>query len=41
MKLPNFTRPLYKLGENNTIFFLFLNLNTVFSDLIAEILADI
>ena len=32
MKLPNFTRLLYGVGEHNTIFFLFLNLDTVLSD---------
>ena len=33
MKLPNFTRPLHGVGENNTkIIFLFLNLDTVLSD---------
>ena len=33
MKLPNFTRPLYGVGEHNTkIIFLFLNLGTVLSD---------
>ena len=34
MKLPNFTRPLYEVGEHNTqiFFFLFLNFDTVLSD---------
>ena len=34
MKLPNFTRPLYEVGEHNTQknFFLFLNFDTVLSD---------
>ena len=34
MKLPNFTHPLYGVGEHNTkIFaFIFLNLDTVLSD---------
>ena len=34
MKLPNFTRPLYEVGEHNTqkIFFLFLNFDTVLTD---------
>ena len=34
MKLPNFTHPLYEVGEHNTqkIFFLFLNFDTVLSD---------
>ena len=31
MKLPNFMRPLYGVGEHSTNFFLFLNLDTVLS----------
>ena len=31
MKLPNFTRPLYEVGEHNTQIF-FLNFDTVLSD---------
>ena len=40
MKLPNLTRPLYRVGEHNThiYFFLFLNLDTVPSDSTQRIL---
>ena len=31
MKLPNFMRPLYGVGEHSTNFFLFVNLDTVLS----------
>ena len=42
MKLPiKFHAPLYKAGEHNTIFFSFLNLNTVLSDSTPENLANI
>ena len=39
MKLPNFTRPLYGVGERNTksFFFLFLNSDTVLSNSIEKI----
>ena len=40
MKLPDFTRPLYKVGEYDRMFF-FLNLNTVLSDSTRENLANI
>ena len=37
MKLFNFTHPLYEVGEHNAkFFFLFLNLDTVLSDLTLE-----
>ena len=37
IKFPNFTRPLYGVGEHNLkFFFLFVNLDTVISDSNAE-----
>ena len=43
MKLPNFTRPLQGVGEQNTkiFLFLFLNFDTVLSDSTPENFADI
>ena len=39
MKLPNFTHPLFEVGEHNAkeIYIFFLNLDTVLSDLSPEI----